>query len=169
MGRLMEPFGKIYLDTNIFILAFENESNISTLLGNLFASDGEYQRFATSELTLSELLVKPYRDGNDGAIDRYEGLIQANEWLEVLPVARQMLWYAAVLRSHYASLKLPDSIHVSTAFGAGCSHMLTADMGLKSTYDFTHLRYQISKRSSPLTILRPDEPTLTALLEGLSP
>ncbi|CDN50491.1 type II toxin-antitoxin system VapC family toxin [Neorhizobium galegae] len=163
----MRGLGKIYLDTNIFILAFENNSEISTALANLLSIDHHSRRFATSELTLSELLVKPYRDGNDSAIDRYEGLIQTNEWLEVLPVGRQMLWYAAILRSQNVGLKLPDSIHISTAFGAGCTHLLTADMGLKDIYEITHFRYGLTKGSSPLTVLRPDETTLSSLIESL--
>lgn len=69
----MLGLGKIYLDTNIFILAFENDSKISTALANLLSIGDHTRRFATSELTLSELLVKPYRDENDSAIDRYEG------------------------------------------------------------------------------------------------
>ena len=159
---------KIYLDTNVFIAAFENRNELSDLLANLFTVDTEKVRFATSELTLSELLVKPYKTADDAAIDLYEGMIQTSEWLDVLPVGRQMLSYAAVLRSQNPSLKLPDAIHVSTAFAADCSHLLTGDAGLKETYQIIHERYGMSKRSKPLTVIRPETATLRTLLEDFA-
>lgn len=159
---------KVYLDTNVFIAAFENRNELSDLLANLFTVDTEKARFATSELTLSELLVKPYKTADDAAIDLYEGMIQTSEWLEVLPVGRQMLWYAAVLRAEYPSLKLPDAIHVSTAFAAECSHFLTGDAGLKEMYQIVHTRYGMSKSSKPLTVIRPETATLLSLPEDFA-
>ncbi|AJC77462.1 PilT domain-containing protein [Rhizobium etli bv. phaseoli str. IE4803] len=157
---------KLYLDTNVFIAAFENKNELSELLTNLFMVDAEKMRFATSELTLSELLVMPYRTADDAAIDLYEGMIQTSEWLELLPVGRQILSYAAVLRSQYPSLKLPDAIHVSTAFAANCSHFLTGDTGLKGTYQIIHSRHGMVRRSKPLLVIRPDKTTLSGLLEN---
>ena len=159
--------GKIYLDTNIFILAFENNDGVSAALARLIAKGGTAQFFTTSELTLSELLVRPYRDGNLSAIRSYERLIQSSPWLQVLPVARPVLMYAAALRSRY-KLKLPDAIHVSTALGAGCRQMLTADLGIQGTYQIPPIGNDEQVEPWPLTILRPDEFTLASLTESLS-
>lgn len=164
----MVRFGRIYLDTNIFIAAFENKNELSSQLSDLFVVDGAQAHFATSELTLSELLVKPYKSGDDTAIDLYEGMIKPSEWLEMIPVGRQVLSYAAVLRSQYPSLKLPDAIHVSSALAAGCSHILTGDTGFKNAYEFVHTRYGISKRSNALIVIRPETATIRTLWESLA-
>lgn len=166
----MQSVSRIYLDTNIFILAFEGRDETSDRLSELLAAgDGHAeQRFVTSELTLSELLVTPYRENDDSLIDTYEGLILTNSWLEVLPIVSPTLRYAAVLRSQYGGLKLPDAIHVSTAIGANCSYILTADRGIKDEYLLTHRRYGRISTARPLTALRPDEPTLASLLKSMA-
>lgn len=161
--------GKIYLDTNVFIDAFEERGERSDMLAQLFAtSSTSGARFATSELTPSELLVKPYRDADDTAIDQYQGFILTSEWLEILPVDRSVIIYAAVLRSQSKGLKLPDAIHISTAIAAECSHFLTDDQGIAGMYELIHLRYGIVKKGRPLSVLRPDIPTLNSLLKSLA-
>ncbi|MCV9962104.1 type II toxin-antitoxin system VapC family toxin [Pararhizobium sp. BT-229] len=165
----MKPVTRIYLDTNIFIYAFEETSQRSNLLAQLFTvSSSAGACFVISELSLSELLVKPYRDADDVMIDQYEGFLLTSDWLEVLSVVRPTLAYAAVLRSQNKGLKLPDAIHLSTAIGASCSHFLTGDMGIVDTYELIHLRYGITKKAQPLTVIRPDEPTLNSLLKSLA-
>lgn len=165
----MQGVSRIYLDTNIFIMAFERRDETSDRLAQLLAAgDADAEpRFVTSELTLSELLVTPYRQNDDSLIDAYEGLILTNSWLEVLPIVPPTLRYAAVLRSQYGSLKLPDAIHLSTAIGANCSHILTDDRGIKDEYRLTDRRYGRTTEARPLTVLRPDEPTLSSLLKNL--
>ncbi len=166
----MSEFERIYLDTNIFIFAFEEKDERSQLLSRLFAlsSDRTEPLLVTSELTLSEVLVGPYQDADDSLIDSYDGFITDSDWLEVLPVVRPTLWYAAVLRSQYKKLRLPDAIHLSTAIGANCSHFLTADEGIKSSYNLSHVRYGVTKNARSLSVIRPDEPTLTSLLQSLA-
>ncbi|MBB3655802.1 putative nucleic acid-binding protein [Rhizobium sp. BK650] len=163
----MQGVSRIYLDTNIFIMAFERRDETSDRLAQLLAAgDTDVEpKFVTSELTLSELLVTPYRQNDDSLIDTYEGLILTSSWLEVLPVAPPTLRYAAVLRSQYGSLKLPDAIHLSTAIGANCSHILTDDRGIRDEYRLIHRRYGQSAEARPLTVLRPDEPTLSSFLK----
>lgn len=160
---------RIYLDTNIFIMAFERRDEISVHLTQLFAAGdrGNEQRFVTSELTLAELLVRPYQERDDSLIDLYEGLILTNDWLEVLPIGPFTLRSTAVLRAQYTSLKLPDAIHLSTAIGTNCSHLLTDDRGIKDEYELIHHRYGTTKKAPPVTILRPDETTLTSLTKSI--
>lgn len=165
----MKPVTRIYLDTNIFIYAFEEAGQRSNLLAQLFSvSSRSAACFVTSELSLSELLVKPYRQADDVMIDQYEGFILTSDWLEVLPVARPTLAYAVVLRSQNKGLKLPDAIHLSTAIGASCSHFLTGDMGIADTYELIHFRYGVTKKAQPLAVVHPDEPTLASLLQSLT-
>ncbi|QCI96471.1 type II toxin-antitoxin system VapC family toxin [Agrobacterium larrymoorei] len=160
---------KVYIDTNIFITAMEGEETTRELLPSLFLVDSfRAPVFVTSELTFSELVVKPYKDQNDQLIDQYQRLILSSDWLKVVPVEMPILHYAAVLRAQYPSLKLPDAIHVSTAIGLSCSHFLTNDLGIRGEYTLIHTRYGVVKHARPLQIIRPDSETLKRVIESLS-
>jgi predicted nucleic acid-binding protein len=82
-----------------------------------------------------------------------------NEWLQVIPVTKSVLKGAAWLRSLSISLKLPDAIHLATAMDARCTDVLTDDLALGKL----QLPADIA-----IAVLRPDEPTLTELIERLS-
>lgn len=161
---------RVYLDTNVFIMLSEKSHRLQQLLVEMISAQPFMKSpvFATSELTLSELLVKPHQTDDDALIDGYESLILKSDWLDVRPVDRGVLYYAAVIRAQYGHLKLPDAIHVSSAIGQGCSHFLSDDHGIKDQYHVVHKRNGSLSASADLSILRPDEPTLTALIESLS-
>ena len=165
----MRQFSRIYLDTNIFIALKETGGEIGLKLVDVLGAVplGPQTVLATSELTLAELLTKPYADKRDDLIAQYDNWILASSWLEVGPVSRDVLWYAAVLRSHYKSLKLPDAIHVSTAIGLGCSHFLTTDAGIRDTYELLHARYGLSRTSKPLVTIRPTIETLDKIIADM--
>jgi predicted nucleic acid-binding protein len=80
----------------------------------------------TSELSLAEVLVLPYKLGQRELIDRYAKLLTTHLNFEVHPVSREILTGCAKLRAS-AKIKTPDAIHVSTALVAGCSHLVTED------------------------------------------
>jgi predicted nucleic acid-binding protein len=166
----MTAVERVYLDTNVFIMLSEKHHRLQQLLVRMISSQPSEKppKFATSELTLSELLVKPYQAGDDTLINGYESLILNSEWLDVRPVDRAVLYYAAALRAQYRHLKLPDAIHVSSAIGQDCSHFLSDDHGIKDRYDLVHRRNGFNRSAPTLTVLRPDEPTLTSLIESLS-
>lgn len=166
----MDAIERIYLDTNIFIMAVEGDNEeIGRKLNDLFLVDHAHSPIlVTSQLSFSELVVKPYSERNDPLIDRYENMMMSSDWLEVVPIEMPILRYAAVLRSQYKSLKLPDAIHLSTAIGVKCSHFLTNDLGIREQYHLVHERYGFAKRADPIKILRPDEVNLTSILESLS-
>ncbi len=152
---------RIYLDTNIFIAAFERRDAVSDRLAEMFSSGRKRtgRLFATSELTLSELLVVPMRDGNSALAHYYSNVLSDNEWLHACPITKPILVSAAGLRADRKGLRLPDAIHLATALATDCSHFLTEDNSLAVA--------GISAAPA-LDMLRPDEPTLLSLLESLS-
>ncbi|MBO6756466.1 MAG: PIN domain-containing protein [Roseibium sp.] len=132
----MELFRPVYLDTNIFILLGEGvQDERRAALLELVASqrDGEQPSLCTSELTLAELLVDPFRNGDEDLVRLYDSwIVEGKSWLTVHPVSRDLLLTAAFLRSEFSALKLPDAIHVSTAIELECSHILTFHRRLPS-------------------------------------
>jgi predicted nucleic acid-binding protein len=139
----------VYLDTNVFIHAFEGADELSLALTNLFAVDTPQPAFATSELTLAELLVHPYRHRNEAEQERYDSLIRPSAFLKVGPIDRSILMGAALLRSSYR-LKLPDAIHISTALHFGCELLLTGDRGLEGSFS---LQYQSTGQQWSSTVV----------------
>ncbi|MDM9626938.1 PIN domain-containing protein [Rhizobium sp. S152] len=161
----MNPPPHLYLDTNIFIDLFEGgpaTRQLETLL--MLARDKQSEPyFSTSELTYSELIVKPYKAKDDEALAVYDDMLKTSEWLSVLPVDRTILRYAAMMCAGSGNLKLPDAIHIATALQTGCSHFLSADLGIRGPYSLPE-----DAAAAPLVVLRPDDATLTSLIESLS-
>lgn len=124
---------RIYLDTNVFISAYEARGAPSDhawwLLDAVEA--GEFLA-VTSELTLAEVLVRPLADGDHELAGQYHDIIKADKELEVAAVARSILIEAAMLRSLTRSLKLPDAIHVATARLNACRFIVSDDKRLST-------------------------------------
>lgn len=152
---------RIYLDTNIFIAAFERRDASSDRLRdflNAFAASAT-QVFCTSELTLSELLVIPLRDRNEVLSQDYQGVVSdRNVWLDVLPVTRSTLVEAARFRAGINRMKLPDAIHVAASIGSDCTHFLSED---------NHLLAAGKALAEKTLFIQPDETNLSQLLESL--
>ena len=91
--------------------------------------------FATSELSLAELLVKPLELRRSDLADTYRNWVVDSDFLDVLPVSREILQQAAHLRAADKALKLPDAIHVAAAQRAGCTHFLSRDKRLSDLPD----------------------------------
>lgn len=149
---------RLYVDANIFIRLFEGNDDLSAALGELFLREPKGARpfLATSELTLAELLVVPCREGNDELIGRYDNWTTTNDYLEVGPVDRSVLWPAAVLRGNYPNLKLPDAIHLATSLRFGCTHFLTADLRLSGTYQLFHNHWGLLFGPAATEVVRPE-------------
>jgi predicted nucleic acid-binding protein len=126
---------RVYLDTNIFIYALEGYPDFVDELTELFESLDEGNLSAvTSELTLAEVLVRPFIDGNTERHTAYQQALQSSEVLEVVPVSRDVLIEAALIRS-ITNLRLPDAIHAATARLTKCETFLTNDRRLLAIPD----------------------------------
>lgn len=155
-------FNRVYLDSNIFIRAFEapQQDDIAQDLIEMLGliRIGSPPRFVTSQMTLAELLVQPIRKGDAFMREQYSALLsRSTPWLHVPLVSRSVLVGAAEIRAR-SKMKLPDAIHAASAIGTGCSHILTADG------DFGGLQQTVSR--APETV-RPTQQTIDALIDWL--
>jgi predicted nucleic acid-binding protein len=122
---------RIYLDTNVFIAAYENKHARGAHAWRILAAidDGEFVG-VTSELTLAEFLVRPLEERDYDRAQHYQDIISPNAGLDVPTVNRAVLMEAAALRAVQKSLRLPDAIHVATARLSECSHIVSDDRRL---------------------------------------
>ncbi|MBS7540489.1 type II toxin-antitoxin system VapC family toxin [Ancylobacter lacus] len=119
---------RVYLDSNVFITAFENAGARSDhAWWLLHAIEAGQIAAVTSEITLAEILVKPIEAGDDELAESYQAMLTSGPVMEVLPVARGILVGAAGIRARRPAIRLPDAIHVATARSAGCTHFISND------------------------------------------
>jgi predicted nucleic acid-binding protein len=164
----MTSFARIYLDTNILIGIAEDASADGDRLRQVVSAHGAGcdARLLTSQLTFSELLVRPYRDRNFALAEFYFNLSAGAHWLETIAVSAEILEAAAVIRTERRSLKLPDAIHIASAMVSGCSHLLTHDRGIVDTASIAHpFRRDVLPEMS---VIRPDSQTLSAVIKDIS-
>jgi predicted nucleic acid-binding protein len=125
---------RVYLDTNVFIDAFETETSFDAP-GRLvldFLSKGRVVG-VISELVVAELLVKPMETGDTELQYAYACLFDSGQSIETRPVDREVLLRAAQLRAESKSLRMPDPIHVATAQLGRCGGFVTSDRRLAAT------------------------------------
>lgn len=145
---------RIYLDTNVFIRAFESPEVEAEPVKRLFEALRLDEKCAvTSELTLAEVLA-PSKKGPELHIKRrfYLNLIIWSGFMDLQPVSRSILLETADLRK-VASHKLPDAIHLVTAIQAGCSFFMSDDKGVKTP--------------APMRKILPDQSGVATIMDAL--
>ena len=129
MGVATLPTGsRLYLDANVWIYALEGYAAYAATLTALFVriDTGELTAI-TSQLTLAEVLVKPFADHNVALQELYLEALQARPTLRIVPVTREILIAAARLRAQHPALKMPDALHAATALAEAAQFFISND------------------------------------------
>ena len=122
-----------YLDANVFIYAVERAAPWAEVVTPLFdALDEGAVETVTSEITLAEALVRPFRDADSVGLRAFARSVKTRPGLTVEPVTRSVLVEAARLRAERGALRLPDAIHAATARLSGCAVLVTNDDRLRA-------------------------------------
>jgi predicted nucleic acid-binding protein len=118
----------IYLDTAPLIYYMEEAPSSSAFLQEIFKKNeqGDFT-FFTSSITISEVLILPFKIGNTKLVEQYEYFITQSPSLKVINVNSSIAKLAAQLGSDYG-FKLPDSIHLATALEVKVDFFLTNDL-----------------------------------------
>lgn len=129
MGSLSYPLnGPIYIDANILIYSIELvPPYVATLDAFWQHASSQSAIVLTSELTVLEALVGPFKMGNQGLEALYRQMLFSSSNLALLPVTRAIFERAAQLRAQIVGLKTPDAIHAATALEAGAMTFITND------------------------------------------
>lgn len=140
--RLRNTLGRHHLtalDTSIFIYHLEANPNYVSLSDCVFSwLESETSKAVTSVITLTELLVKPYRELDaDGARKCY-ALLSTYPNLEWISPTLETANLAAKIRATHR-LRTPDALQAATAIEARVTAMLTNDPIFKRVPDFDTL------------------------------
>ena len=118
----------VYIDTNVLIAAFEMSDATSDQAWRVLDAINEGALDAvTSELTLAEVLTKPFAENDVPLRQTYEVLLCSGGNLQVVPVNRTILIRSAQIRAAQPRIRLPDAIHLATAVETSCPTFLTSD------------------------------------------
>jgi predicted nucleic acid-binding protein len=119
--------GPIGVDSVAFIYFIEEEPRFLSPVEALFQETAAGRRqLVTSALTLLEVLVVPYRDGDSALAERYEALLTRSHGLHIVGISTDQLRAAAQLRA-VTGMKTPDALQVAAALSAGCRTFVTND------------------------------------------
>jgi predicted nucleic acid-binding protein len=83
----------------------------------------------TSTLTLTEVLVRPFRSGSYSLAERYFQILTTSRNFAVIPVSDVIAIDAARLRAEQG-MKAPDAIQLATARIGGATTFVTNDAEL---------------------------------------
>lgn len=122
---------KIALDTNLFIYVFEQSPKYGEKAKGILAQveNGEISAVA-STVSLTEILVKPIREGNISLEKQYKLLFTHFPNLSIIAIDNTIAERAAFLRGTYG-IKTPDALILACAISANADLFITNDLRLE--------------------------------------
>ena len=122
---------RIALDTSIFIYHIEANARYLPLTGHVFSwLERPDSKAVTSTVTMTELLVQPYRDSDERQVARYYGLLSTYPNLDWIGLSLEIADLAARLRAVHR-LKTPDALQAATAAHVVASGLITNDVAFE--------------------------------------
>jgi uncharacterized protein len=123
---------RVYFDVNPIIYFIEQNTQFSDAVTPVFEmiGDGSIVAF-TSELSLTEILIKPIRDNLNLVIQAHKELLLDPELFTLVSPNQDTFLLAAELGGK-SSMRTPDAIHMACAIESKCKYFITNDKGIKS-------------------------------------
>ena len=118
---------RVAFDTSIFIYHLETNPKYLSLTDCIFSwLDSSGSTATTSVVTMTELLVKPYRDLGERAADNFYMLLSTYPNLEWVPASLEIAAVAARIRAG-SGFRVADALQVASALNAGATAIVTND------------------------------------------
>jgi predicted nucleic acid-binding protein len=122
---------KIALDTKLFIYVFEQHPEFGEKAKAILEHiENGFVDAVASSVSLTEILVKPIREGNLTLEKQYKLLFSHFPNLTILPIDNVVAERAAYLRGKY-NIKTPDALILATARLANADVFITNDQRLE--------------------------------------
>jgi predicted nucleic acid-binding protein len=127
---------RIALDTSIFIYQLEANPHYLPLTDAVFSwLEKEGHQAVTSTITMTELLVQPYRERNELLVDEFYGLLSTYPNLEWIAPDLEIADVAARIRAAHR-LRTPDALQAATAIRTHATAFLTNDPVFERVEEF---------------------------------
>jgi uncharacterized protein len=130
---------RIALDTSVFIYQLEANARYLARTDQIFTwIERPGGKAVTSTITMTELLVQPYRVAEQQQADEFYVLLSTHPNLEWIAPNLEIADRAAKLRALHG-LRTPDALHAATAVHAGATGLVTNDPVFERVKDFETL------------------------------
>ncbi|HEY0828486.1 MAG TPA: PIN domain-containing protein [Bacilli bacterium] len=130
-SNFLQHSKKIALDTNLFIYVFEQHPEFGEKAKAILEHiENGFVDAVASSVSLTEILVKPIREGNLTLEKQYKLLFSHFPNLTIWPIDNLVAEQAAYLRGKY-NIKTPDALIVATALVANADMFITNDQRLE--------------------------------------
>ena len=117
----------VALDTPVFIYQLENNPRYVGLTDRVFSwLESAGGRAVTSAITMTELLVQPYRGGDQRRVDEFYGLLSTYPNLQWIAPSLEIADAAARIRAAHR-LRTPDALEAATALAGDSTRLTTND------------------------------------------
>jgi predicted nucleic acid-binding protein len=127
MRAFLRQHRRIALDTSVFIHQLEANPRYVALTDHVFAwLERSDHRAVTSTITMTELLVQPYRDSGEHQVDEFYALLTTYSNLDWIAPDLEVADIAARLRAAHR-LRTPDALQAATAIRAQATGLVTND------------------------------------------
>jgi predicted nucleic acid-binding protein len=118
---------RIVLDTSVFIYQLEANPRYVGLTDPIFAwLERPDHAAVTSTITMTELLVQPYRDSGEQRADEFYALLATYPNLDWIAPNLEVADIAARIRAAHR-LRTPDALQAATAVHAQATGLVTND------------------------------------------
>ena len=131
LPQVLAEAGVVYIDAGVLALHLTGNPTYLPLtravLGGL--RDGDFQG-RTSAITVYQLLVEPYRSGQEQTAEQVERLVAALPGLEVVPVSARICRQAAQVKTQIGG-GLARAIQIATALAGDAQVYVTQRSALR--------------------------------------
>ena len=122
---------RVYFDTNPFIYFVEEHDIFYEAVKPLFQMVLDDTIVAyTSEFTLTETLIKPYKDKDQATIEAFTGLLLDSGYFSLLGADKNTFLTAAKVGGE-TMMRTPDALHMTTALENHCDFFITNDKRIR--------------------------------------
>jgi len=127
LASILRRHRRIALDASVFIYQLEANPKYLPQTKTIFSwLELPESSAATSTITMTELLVMPYRERDAQLVDDFNGLLSTYPNLDWIPPSLEIADLAARIRAIHG-LKTPDALQAATAVNAQATAFITND------------------------------------------
>jgi predicted nucleic acid-binding protein len=130
---------RIALDTSVFIYQLEANPRYADLTDHVFSwLERPSHTAVTSTITMTELLVQPYRISDEQQVDEFYALLSTYPSLDWIAPSLLIADTAAKIRAAHR-LRTPDALQAATAVQSEATGLVTNDLVFERVKEFETL------------------------------